>query len=165
MKQLLAGKSIFAKGILFIVPSTFLSAKFAPTFAARLDQAGMLASSLCALHCMAMPIVVGVLPLLGLSFLADEQTEWTLIAVAFLLGLSSLLPGYWRRHRRWEPLAMFALGAGLIMTVRLLFEESQAVELIGVALGGLCLMTAHALNLRYSRFCAAKVSTSNWQSE
>lgn len=145
--------------------STLLSAKPSPTFAARLDQAGMLASSLCALHCLAMPVIVGMLPLLGLTFLADEQTEWTLIAVAFLLGLSSLLPGYVRRHRRWQPMAMFVFGAGLIMTVRLLFEDSQAVELIGVTLGGLCLMTAHALNLRYSRFCAAKLSTPNWQSE
>lgn len=135
--------------------SSRLSTKPSPTFAARLDQAGMVASSLCALHCLAMPLAVGVLPLLGLGFLADEQTEWTLIAITLLLGLISLLPGYLRRHRRWQPLAMFVFGAGMILAARLLFEESEAVELIGVASGGICLTAAHAMNLRYSRSIAA----------
>ena len=39
------------------------------------DWLGIGASVLCAIHCAAMPFVVGLLPLIGLSFLADPAFQ------------------------------------------------------------------------------------------
>ena len=108
----------------------------------------MITSLLCAAHCLLMPLVVGFLPLFGLSGLADERTEWLLIVLALVIGLCSLLPGFWRRHRKWQPLGLFAVGASLIVLVRLGLEASPSLELLGVVSSGVMLAAAHALNLR-----------------
>lgn len=120
--------------------------------AARLDQVGIIASGLCALHCLLMPLVIGLLPLIGLSSLADEPTEWALMCLAIALGLWRLLPSFWN-HRRWQPLLLLALGAGMFLIARLWWEEMRLLETFGVVLGGMLLATAHALNMRYCRAC------------
>lgn len=148
----------FSGGTLRAVIFSATRPKSSPLLATRLDQAGMVASSLCALHCLLMPLAVGLLPLFGLSFLADEQTEWVLIGLALLVGLCSLLPGFWLHHRKAQPLFVFALGVGLILLVRLLLEEFHLLELLGVVTGGALLTTAHALNLRYCRLCCMQSS-------
>lgn len=130
------------------------------SFATRLDQAGLIASSLCALHCLLMPLAVGLLPLFGLSFLADEQTEWALIGVALFVGVCSLIPGFWYHHRKLPPLIVFAIGVALILLVRLWLENFPLLELLGVVLGGVLLAAAHALNLRYCRLCCLPSSQS-----
>jgi hypothetical protein len=43
---------------------------------ARLDSIGITASTLCAIHCAAMPLLFTSLPLLGLGFLANAWVEW-----------------------------------------------------------------------------------------
>lgn len=128
--------------------------------ATRLDQVGMIASSLCALHCLLMPLAVGLLPLFGLGFLADEQTEWALIGMALFVGLCSLIPGFWFHHRKLQPLIVFAFGVGLILLVRLLLENLPPLELLGVVMGGGLLAAAHAMNLRYCRLCCLPSSQS-----
>jgi MerC mercury resistance protein len=84
-----------------------------------------------------MPLLVGLLPLARLSFLAEEQTEWALIGLSFGIGSLSLLPSYARKHRRWRPLLLFALGASLIVFVRLLAEEGSRLEGATMTLGGM----------------------------
>ena len=43
----------------------------------NLDKLGMTASLTCAVHCMAMPLVITILPYVGLSFIASEGFEYT----------------------------------------------------------------------------------------
>lgn len=40
-----------------------------------LDRIGIIVSCACAVHCAAVPLLIGVLPLLGSSFIADERAE------------------------------------------------------------------------------------------
>jgi hypothetical protein len=121
----------------------------------RLDQIGAAASLVCAVHCAAMPLLIGLLPLVGLSFLAGEQTEWALAGLSMGVGSLSLIPSYERKHRRRRPLLLFAFGAGLIIAGRLLAEDGSRMEAPAQALGALLIACAHLINRRLCRSCAA----------
>jgi hypothetical protein len=121
----------------------------------RLDRLGAAASLACALHCAAMPLLVSLLPLVGLSFLAKEQTEWALICLSLGLGSLSLLPSYARKHRRLRPLLLFAFGASLIITAPLSAEEGARLEAPAMTLGALMIACAHMVNRRLCRSCVA----------
>ena len=77
------------------------------------DGLGVAASVLCAIHCAAMPFVIGFLPLLGLSFLADPAFHQWMVAICLGLALLAFVPG-WRRHRRWTPTIIGLVGLSLI---------------------------------------------------
>src|SRR5690349_16997900 len=74
-----------------------------------LDTAGATASFLCAIHCALMPLVITLLPLIGLAFLADHRVEWALFGLSAIVGVSSLCFGY-REHRSRRALAILAVG-------------------------------------------------------
>ena len=63
------------------------------------DCVGVVCSCACAVHCAAMPFVIGWLPALGLTWLADEGFHQWMAGMCFLLAVAAVLPGY-RRHRR-----------------------------------------------------------------
>lgn len=118
-----------------------------------LDRVGMTASLLCAVHCALMPLVVTLLPLLGLSFLANEATEWSLIGLSMLFGVSSLCLGF-RRHRYRRALFLLAGGFALLATGRI--AERNSNERLGVVLvvcGGVTVACAHLLNRRLCHSC------------
>ena len=77
------------------------------------DWLGVAASVLCAIHCAAMPFVVGFLPLLGLSFLAEPSFHKWMVGVCLALALLAFVPG-WRRHHRLAPTIIGLSGLGLI---------------------------------------------------
>lgn len=77
------------------------------------DWLGVAASVLCAIHCAAMPFVVGFLPLLGLSFLAEPSFHKWMVGVCLALALLAFVPG-WRRHHRLAPTLIGLSGLGLI---------------------------------------------------
>ncbi|MFP6616835.1 MAG: MerC domain-containing protein, partial [Candidatus Hydrogenedentota bacterium] len=74
----------------------------------RLDGMGMSASFFCAIHCALIPIVAGVLPLVGLSFLGNHAIEDTVMVSAFIIASLSLVPSYFRVHQKMLALVLFA---------------------------------------------------------
>jgi MerC mercury resistance protein len=121
----------------------------------RLDRLGMTASLACAVHCAAIPALIGLLPIFGLSFLAKETTEWLLAGLSVGIGSLRLLPSYARIHRRVRPLLLFAFGAGMIVTIRLIADTGPRLEAPVMAAGTLLISLAHFFNLRLCRSCAA----------
>ncbi len=77
------------------------------------DYLGIAASVACAIHCAAMPFVIGFLPLLGLSFLADPSFHKWMVGVCLLFALLAFVPG-WRRHHRLGPGIVGVVGLFLI---------------------------------------------------
>lgn len=118
-----------------------------------LDKAGATASLACAVHCALMPLVVTLLPLVGLSILADERTEWALLALSAVLASSSLGLGY-REHRRRQALLVLSLGLTALVTGRILEESHfETAGVIGVVLGGCTVAAAHFINRRLCQTC------------
>ena len=119
----------------------------------RLDQAGMTASLLCAVHCALMPLAITLLPLLGLSFLADSRMEWALVVLAAVLGTTSLTVGY-RQHRSTNALRVLFAGLAILVAGRLFETYAVGQWAVGVVVaGGVIIAIAHSINLRLSRTC------------
>lgn len=113
-----------------------------------LDLTGTGAAWLCALHCLLLPLAVGVLPLVGLSFLLDEISERIIIGLSAIIGGLSLIPAYKNNHRQLKPLIFFAVGIGLIVLTHLLFEENRSAETIFIIIGAILITFAHLINRR-----------------
>ena len=79
------------------------------------DFLGITASVACAIHCAAMPFVIGFLPALGLTFLADESFHKWMAGACFVFALAAFIPG-WKRHRRCMPAAVAAAGLAIVTT-------------------------------------------------
>ncbi len=121
----------------------------------KLSWVGAFASLACAVHCLAMPLLIGVLPLLGLSLLTEPWLEWSLIGFTGAIGVLTLLPSYRRQHRRPQPLALFALGFGLILIAKLLTQEGSSLETSGLVAGALFVAGANLTNHRFVHTCAS----------
>jgi len=115
------------------------------------DNAGAFLSMACAVHCVAMPLVVTMLPLVGLGFLAGEPAEYAFIG-AVLLAADSVVSGV-RHHRKWRAFPTLVLAVGIIVTGFMAAEGS--FEVILHVTGGVLLATTHLLNRHLCRTCPA----------
>lgn len=120
-----------------------------PSLFARLaDRFGATASLLCAVHCALLPLVIAVLPALGLGFLADHRYERAFIAFASLLALTTLVVGF-RRHQRFAAFCFLAPGICLLFAgIVIDFDHASILHATLVALGGTLVTCAHLTNLR-----------------
>jgi len=129
----------------------------------RLDRVGSAVSSLCAVHCLLVPFLLGALPVIGLSFLIEPAFEWTIIGSSALIGVLALGGGA-KRHGAPGPLVAFGLGLGLFVVARLLEHAAGHAHATGEAhhgmrtepwliavlsiLGGIAIVAAHLWNTR-----------------
>lgn len=117
----------------------------------RWDAAGMTASFLCVMHCVASPVIAMIVPVIALN----EGTTHAVLALAVLsFGLLAFVPGY-RRHGRPDVIALGAMGV-LLIWGSVLLPESLASEVLEVGLtvaGGVIMVVAHLYNIRLCRAC------------
>ena len=119
-----------------------------------LDVTGAAAAWLCAVHCLAVPLLIAILPLVGLSFLLEEATERVFIGISAALALVSLLPAYFREHGKLRAVLLAVAGIGLIALTHFLFEDNLAAKIIFLLTGAVLISVAHLLNRRLCRACA-----------
>ena len=119
------------------------------TPAPALDRLGATGSLLCAVHCAVLPMLIAVLPSLGIAACLDEDFELGFVCFATLLGLFTLVWGY-RRHRAVRALGMLvpglaALWLGVLYTP---LHGSLAPHAVTMTFGGTLVGLAHLANLR-----------------
>jgi len=115
----------------------------------KLDRVGLTASALCAIHCAVMPFVITLLPLIGLEFLSSIWVEIALVVLSVTIGLSSLMPSYFKYHKKTLPILLLIAGFVLIFGTHLL--ELHVLEPILVPLGGLTIAAAHFVNWKFMK--------------
>jgi hypothetical protein len=118
-------------------------------FLSKLDQIGFTASTLCAIHCALMPFIITILPLIGLEFLSSPWVELAIISLSVVVGISSLVPSYFRFHRNCSPILLLLLGFGLIFGTHLLAFHN--LEPILVPFGGIAIAAAHFINWKLTK--------------
>ncbi len=121
-----------------------------------LDRLGLSASTLCAIHCLTLPLLLSVVPAVGLGFLVDSAFESGMIAATIVIALASL-GSSWRLHRRWNALMIMTSGA-LLLLFNFYGHESHTplIEELHpwiAGLGGLLIASAHWINIRLCRAC------------
>jgi hypothetical protein len=122
-------------------------------FLDKLDKTGAIASWACAVHCLAAPFAVSFLPIFGLGFLADEQSENLFLAGSLLLASLTILPAFFKLHRNFGILFLFFVGIFLVGAADRFFEENFTGKIIFVALGAGLMTAAHLFNRRLCRAC------------
>jgi len=118
----------------------------------HLDRLGMTASTLCAIHCVLVPVFLTTLPLLGLEFLSNEWVEISMIIVSVFLGTLSLSISYRKQHHKLLPFCILFTGFVLIAAGH--FSGISNLEPILVPLGGFTVASAHLVNWRLNRSCS-----------
>jgi hypothetical protein len=129
------------------LPDLQRPARFQPVVGV-LDGTAAMLSMLCLVHCLALPVLVAVLPLVASSFVADATFHrWMLLAV---VPTSTLAFGMgYRSHRDVSMLAVGGVGLSLLALAAyggLLVGLSAVGDTVLTVCGGLLLATAHGIN-------------------
>jgi len=109
-----------------------------------LDTLGIAASSLCLVHCLAMPFLIAALPFLGLQFLEGNFAHRLLAGFVIAFALFAVLPGY-LKHRHKAVLAAMCIGLGLVLIATFGVHHEQW-ELPLISIGNLILVGTHLRN-------------------
>jgi hypothetical protein len=114
-----------------------------------LDRLGAGGSLLCAIHCALLPLVIALLPSLGITALGGDAFEFGFVLFATGLGLASLILGY-RRHGEVRALSLLVPGLA-ILWIGVLYEplhHTLVLHAITMTIGGTLVGLAHLANLR-----------------
>ena len=118
------------------------------------DRLGIIASTLCFLHCLAAPILLSASAVYAHLLPSEERTHRVLAVVVTLVGTFAIGNGY-RRHRRALVLLFTASGLGVILAAAE-FGDQLPHHWNEVALtlaGSCCMMVAHRLNHTFCNRC------------
>lgn len=116
----------------------------------KLDTVGACLSFACAIHCIAMPLVITVLPLLGLGILAHSKFETFMFITTISLASASLC---WGTMIHKETRILLFVAAAIILFFLGGFSVHGQKEAIFVGTGGLCLAVGHYINRRLCKSC------------
>ena len=103
----------------------------------------------CAIHCLLTPLLVGFLPLVGLSFLASEAAEFWLLGFVLVTAIGGALWGF-RKHRELRVLMSF-IGACALMICGVILGEEALMGRILLIAGGILVAIAHLVSARLCR--------------
>lgn len=120
----------------------------------HLDFIGFSTSLLCAVHCIALPFLLSLAPLLGLQFLENEWIELLIIATSFIIASLAISHGYLSHHRK--RMALFMVMAGFSFIVIGHASGIEWLEIIFSVLGGVTIAGAHLVNWIYIRRSLSK---------
>lgn len=115
-----------------------------------LDRIGITATSLCALHCILLPVILPVLPLLGIGFLADHTWEHAFLIVTAILGSIAMLSGFKRYHKRLYPFYLLMLGVLIYWQKH---DFSEALRPVFIVVGATLIVAAHIINIKLCNSC------------
>ncbi len=112
-----------------------------------LDNLGIFASALCLVHCMAMPFVIALLPVLGLEILDSHESHLVLGSFIWAFALFAIVPGY-LKHRNVRILIGMCSGLALVSFAVLAGHQlfGERGELICLTAGNLTLVAVHWKN-------------------
>ena len=117
----------------------------------KMEKVGFYLSLICAIHCIATPILITLLPFLGSSFISDHSWEiWFIVGSLILAGI--LLWSDFRKHHNPIPL-YFLIGSLLVKLLEIIWLSHQFEFLTG-SIGALFIASAYYFNWKYKKECS-----------
>lgn len=115
-----------------------------------MDNLGILASTVCMVHCISMPLLISALPFVGAGFLESDFTHEILAAFVLVFAIASLLPGY-IKHK--DPAILGGLIAGLSLVMYATFFVEHALgpkwEMPLISVGNIIIVLTHLRNRKH----------------
>jgi hypothetical protein len=126
--------------------------KVAPRYRAHWDSLGLVLSGVCLVHCLMLPIVIGLFPLLGAGILGHQQFHQLLLFLVVPTSIAALWLGY-RRHHRGYIIVIGTVGIVILSAVALFAHQvlDARGEILVASLGGVIVAISHIQNLREAR--------------
>lgn len=126
----------------------------------KLDKLAIMLSGICLVHCLVVPIVMTLLPILSISALVDDVLFHQLVLwVVLPISALALIIGC-RKHRKPLIIASGVIGLSILVVVAFLGHSvlGETYEKVATSVGGLVLAFSHYLNYRE---CQAITCTSS----
>ena len=118
------------------------------------EKVGVFLSLLCAIHCLALPLILFAAPYLASSIAFSPMAEWVLVIGSFGMALLLLWQDF-RKHR--QPMPLFFLGlAVLIKLVDTLVGMKSIEWIFGLSLG-VFITLAYWFNYKHKTDCTCKI--------
>lgn len=114
------------------------------------DRMGVWVSVACAVHCIALPLLLAAIPAVSVILWIGEGLERVLAFAAVFLAVGCLCWGF-RIHRKKRLFLTFAAAATFIISGQL--YAHGWVEVTLVVIGALGLVGSHLLNQKLCRSC------------
>lgn len=108
------------------------------------DALGVTTSVACAIHCAVLPLLMTSLPLFGINIIHNHAFEYTMIGLAFLIGVRALTHGYKTHHGSMKPVVMFSAGI-LLLVLKEVFHDNAIYFLVPAVT---LIVAAHYINYR-----------------
>ena len=115
-----------------------------------LDRCGIWISTLCAIHCLSLPVLVPLLPLVASSFFAEVWFERLILVSSISMGAVAMTIGLLRHHGSAIPLILLSLG-GVIYWYKDIFGPMG--EPFTIFVGAMLLISGHTRNIKLMRQC------------
>lgn len=114
-----------------------------------LDKYAILTSSICAIHCLSLPLIVGVFPALSTSIFGQEQFHVLLLWLVIPLSLVSLTLGFKQHHSGLVALLGLSGLTVLILAGTIGHDTlGEAGERIATLLGATLIAAGHLRNYK-----------------
>lgn len=84
----------------------------------KLKLLGPIASLVCAIHCIAMPLVILLFPVVSISLFVTESFDWILLMCSFAFNLTNLCFGF-KKHKSLKAFKYLGIGLGLIVIAKM----------------------------------------------
>lgn len=119
-----------------------------------IDQIAIALSAVCMIHCLAVPVLVAVLPIAAITFSTGTHFHELMLWVVVPTSLAGFVFGV-RVHRQFGIALVGVVGMSLVAVAALIGHDAWAhwIE-VGVSiLGSLILAAAHWQNFKQVRLC------------
>ena len=113
-----------------------------------LDKVGIAVTSLCAIHCLLLPVILPMLPLVGAEFIGSHIFEDSILILTMILNFIALYSGYKRYHQQLYPFVVLFAG-GFIYWQKHYFGMDYEPYIVTV--GATLVVAAHVVNMRLCR--------------
>lgn len=116
------------------------------------QRLGVTLSTLCAIHCLAMPVLFATLPVAGSALHDFHWVEFPLIGLGVAIALTGIVKNFRREMNVSAPAILLGLGI-VVLTVSHFALGEHSNAWIGTTIGALAIAASQLLNIRHARQC------------
>ena len=117
-----------------------------------LDKFAITTSAFCAIHCLCLPLLLGVFPALGATLFGEETFHVLLLWLVIPFSLVALSMGC-RKHKSWLVAFLGFVGLTILILAASLGHDllGEAGERVATLLGAIVIATGHLRNYTLCR--------------